>query len=263
MSTAVNTSGSQTATLTTEHTLATITAAGKYVLSVDVANLADASETCTLRIYGKARSGDTERLLESATVNGASIKKLIESPEVYSPHHLKATLEQNGGTGRAFPWAIYEEVTPANFGDLAITASTGRVTVGTNADKSDYALSAAGNTAVVDEWETQSQADPTGFHVNLLEVNGASQTAGDVVALINALNDVSAADILTTAMTEAYSTKGGTLTLSQFAYEVVQHLQERAITGTTDTVKKRDQSTTAFTLELDDSADPTSSTRAT
>lgn len=39
-------------------------------------------------------------------------------------------------------------------------------------------------TEVVDEWETQSQADPTGFHVNLLEVAGTAQTAGDLAALI-------------------------------------------------------------------------------
>ena len=34
-------------------------------------------------------------------------------------------------------------------------------------------------TQIVDEWETQSQADPTGFHVNVKEVNGTSQTAND------------------------------------------------------------------------------------
>jgi hypothetical protein len=38
---------------------------------------------------------------------------------------------------------------------------------------------------VVDEWETQSQADPTGFHVNVLEVNGTAQTANDNGADIN------------------------------------------------------------------------------
>ena len=40
---------------------------------------------------------------------------------------------------------------------------------------------------VVDEWETQSQADPTGFHVNVLEVNGTAQTANDNGADINAI----------------------------------------------------------------------------
>ena len=41
--------------------------------------------------------------------------------------------------------------------------------------------------AVVNEWETQSQADPTGFHVNVLEVAGTAQTANDNGADINAI----------------------------------------------------------------------------
>lgn len=39
--------------------------------------------------------------------------------------------------------------------------------------------------AIVDEWESQSQADPTGFHVNVKEVNGTAQTANDNGADIN------------------------------------------------------------------------------
>ncbi len=39
--------------------------------------------------------------------------------------------------------------------------------------------------SIVNEWETQSQADPTGFHVNVLEVNGTAQTANDNGADIN------------------------------------------------------------------------------
>jgi len=41
--------------------------------------------------------------------------------------------------------------------------------------------------AIVDEWESQSQADPTGFHVNVKEVNGTSQTANDNGADINSI----------------------------------------------------------------------------
>ena len=46
------------------------------------------------------------------------------------------------------------------------------------------AVSAA---VIVDEWEIQSQADPTGFHVNVKEVNGTAQTANDNAADINTL----------------------------------------------------------------------------
>ena len=41
--------------------------------------------------------------------------------------------------------------------------------------------------AIVNEWESQSQADPTGFHVNVKEVNGTAQTANDNGADINAI----------------------------------------------------------------------------
>ncbi len=40
---------------------------------------------------------------------------------------------------------------------------------------------------IVDEWETQSQADPTGFHVNVKEVNDTAQTANDIGADANTL----------------------------------------------------------------------------
>ena len=46
------------------------------------------------------------------------------------------------------------------------------------------AITAAG---IVNEWETQSQADPTGFHVNVMKVNGSSQTANDNGADLNTL----------------------------------------------------------------------------
>lgn len=39
--------------------------------------------------------------------------------------------------------------------------------------------------AIVNEWEVQSQADPTGFHVNVKEVDGTAQTANDNSADIN------------------------------------------------------------------------------
>lgn len=102
----VNTSGSQTATLTTEHTLATVTDAGTFCLVVDAANLVS-TETLTLRMYGKARSSDTERLIYEANFFGVQSTPLLISPPAPSPHHLKVTLEQNNGTGRAFPWAVY------------------------------------------------------------------------------------------------------------------------------------------------------------
>ena len=101
------TTGTQVAVLTTEHTLATVTDAGTYQLVVDAALLVN-GETLTLRIYGKALSGGTERLEQEANFSHGMTIKLLKSIPIVSPDYFKATLEQNGGTGRSFPWAVYE-----------------------------------------------------------------------------------------------------------------------------------------------------------
>jgi len=106
MTVSVADSGSQTATISTEHDLSTITSAGVYVLAVDLANLA-AGDEVELRIYGKARSTDTERLRFRGTYAYPVASPLKESVAVTSPHHFRATLKQTAGTGRAFPWAVY------------------------------------------------------------------------------------------------------------------------------------------------------------
>lgn len=101
------TSGSQTATISTEHALATVTDAGIYVLRVDLGNLA-AGDIVELRLYGKARNAtDSERLLYSASYGPIVPGHLLtDSVPVVSSGHLRATLRQTAGTGRAWPWVI-------------------------------------------------------------------------------------------------------------------------------------------------------------
>lgn len=67
----------------------------------------------------------------------------------------------------------------------------------------------------------------------------------------------------TTALTESYRANGATGTPAQLLYEILAHLAEASISGTTKTLKKLDHSTTAATLTLDDATTPTSITRAT
>lgn len=106
----VNTSGSQTCVISTEHTLATITTAGTYQLALDLANLADGStpDVLTVKLYTKCRSTDSERLSESWEFIGAQGKPNWRSNPELSPHHIKVTITQTQGTGRAIPWAVYE-----------------------------------------------------------------------------------------------------------------------------------------------------------
>ena len=102
-----NSNGSQTATLTTEHTLATITTDGSFVIGVDAANLV-LGETLTLKVKLKVRSVGTTRLAYEATYSHVQNEPVILSIPVASTNEIVFTLEQNGGTGRAFPWEIWE-----------------------------------------------------------------------------------------------------------------------------------------------------------
>lgn len=110
MAASVNTSGSQTAVISTQHVLATITAAGTYQLVVDMSAMAGGTTPDELRVFlfGKARTGDAEVTEEVYHFVGAQSKPLWRSPPVWSPHYFKVAITQTAGTGRAFPWAVYQ-----------------------------------------------------------------------------------------------------------------------------------------------------------
>jgi hypothetical protein len=92
-------------------------------------------------------------------------------------------------------------------------------------------------------------------------IPSVTTVTGNVNGTVGSIS--SPGNIMTTAMTEAYSTDGGTKTPAQALYEITQYLHERAASGTTETVKKVDGSTSAYTLTINDATTPTSVTRAT
>ena len=98
-------SGTQTATLDTEHTLDTETTAGVYVLVVDMANLV-AGDTVILRIKTKYASGGTSRLAYSAVFTHAQAEPNKYSVPIPVDAEIICTLEQTDGTGRDFPWNL-------------------------------------------------------------------------------------------------------------------------------------------------------------
>ena len=67
----------------------------------------------------------------------------------------------------------------------------------------------------------------------------------------------------TTSLTEGYAADNTAATVEEMMYMIWSALSEFAISGTTITAKKLDGSTTSMTFTLDDSANPTSRTRAT
>lgn len=80
---------------------------------------------------------------------------------------------------------------------------------------------------------------------------------------LDALNDITAANILATVLTESYAADGATPTLTQLLYMLWSAIGDFSISGTTITCKKLDGTTTAMTFTLDDGTNPTSRTRAT
>ena len=103
----IHTESSQTASINTEHTLATITDSGTYVLAVDLANLA-LGDTVTLRVKTKLTSGDTSQLAYEGIYAHAQTQLNVYSPPVPSPIEIVCTLQQTSGTGRSFIWAVYK-----------------------------------------------------------------------------------------------------------------------------------------------------------
>lgn len=100
----VDTSGSQTATISTEHSLATPTTNATYVLSVDAVNLA-LGDLVELRCYDMV-DGSNYRQMWKATYQHGQINNAKASPPLAVTTQAKFTLKQTAGTGRVFPWSV-------------------------------------------------------------------------------------------------------------------------------------------------------------
>lgn len=98
-------SGTQTATISTEHTLATDTANHTYVLVVDTANMA-LGDVVELRLYTKVLSGGAERLAYTTVYAHVQGLPAVYSVPVPADISCKATLKQTAGTGRAYDWKL-------------------------------------------------------------------------------------------------------------------------------------------------------------
>lgn len=102
--------GTQTAVIGTEHSLATITAAGVYQLRVSVANLAD-GDAVELRWKTKAKPGGTAQTIDVASYSDAQptdryVVFTVPIPLDATTGYLEFTLKQVRGTGRNYDFAI-------------------------------------------------------------------------------------------------------------------------------------------------------------
>lgn len=102
-----NSNGSQTAVISTEHTLATISTSGSFAIGID-ANAMVLGDELVVRVKLKVRSVGTTRLAYEATYTHVQGEPVILSIPVASTNEIVFTIEQTAGTGRAFPWEIWE-----------------------------------------------------------------------------------------------------------------------------------------------------------
>lgn len=116
MALTVQATGTQTATINTEHTLVNANAtAGVWELAVNLANLVNGEEV-ELRAYVKCLTGDATPFLTyyatylnkrgdgAAPGSSAAGEIIVTSPPISSPYAISFTLKQLTGTGRAFDW---------------------------------------------------------------------------------------------------------------------------------------------------------------
>lgn len=102
-----NSNGSQTAVISTEHTLATITTSGSFVIAID-ANAMELGDVIKIKVKLKVRSVGTTRLAYEYVYANVQPTPVILSIPVASTNEIVFTLTQTEGTGRAFPWEIWE-----------------------------------------------------------------------------------------------------------------------------------------------------------
>lgn len=111
MAVTASASGTQSATVTTEHQLADTAAAGVYTFHVDTVNMV-AGDILELRIYQMVLTSGTSRVAYIGVYYGAQptddlIKISVPiSNELTDSTALRFSLKQTFGTSRNFPWKV-------------------------------------------------------------------------------------------------------------------------------------------------------------
>lgn len=101
----VDSSGSQTATVTTEHTLATPTTVATYVLSVDTVNMVN-GDAVELRAYDMVDATNYREAWKLTYQHAQGTRNGKVFPPLAVTTQAKFTLKQTAGTSRVFPWSV-------------------------------------------------------------------------------------------------------------------------------------------------------------
>jgi hypothetical protein len=104
-------SGTQTATVTTEHQLADVNVAGVFTFHVDT-NAMAANDVLELRVYQMELTSGASRVLFMQQYYGVQLADDLQKVslpignDLTDSTSLRFSLKQTFGTGRAFPWKV-------------------------------------------------------------------------------------------------------------------------------------------------------------
>lgn len=183
--------------------------------------------------------------LDSAAVNAACDTaladyggaKTTELNALQSHGDLAWATASGFSTHSAMDVAALVLATPAN--KLA-TDSSGRVEV-------------SGTITTLDALDTAQDAQHAATQAKTNNLPASPAATGDIPSAASV-----AAAALTTQMVESYRATGQVPTLAQAILELLAHMGNASIAGTTKTLKKLDKSTTAKTYTLNDADNPSS-----
>ena len=213
------------------------------------------SETITLSAANGFEAGKQYAIYIAATVNsvaGASHHTFQVRALPLSPTVAGRTLDVSAGGEAGVDWANVGSPT------TAVNLSS------TNIDVDQVVASVSGAVGSV----TGAVGSVTGAVGSVTGAVGsvAGNVDGNVTGTVAGVTPATAAQVaavLTTQITEAYRANGAAPTLAQFMSEVLAHLGEVAISGTTKTILGLDHVTAKATFTLDDATTPAAITRAT
>lgn len=227
----------------------------------------DAAASSTNNIY-------VGNLLQIAAGSGAGQSRTIVA---YNGTTKVATVDRNWITipDNTSPFLILASLVPTNFSDQGVAQAGAATTITLASTASSTNSIYVGSIINILSGTGSGQTKEITAYVGATKVvtvdsawsvNPDSTSAYAVIPTSSGTGSappsITATDILYTPLTETYAADGSTFTVAQALYEICQLLEERNLSGTTMTVKKRDGSSTAMTFTLNSAATPTTQTRA-
>lgn len=236
--------------------------------TADTATLGDLSYHCTAtsadptdfvdqvaaNILGDTLPANTTQLAGQTVTAGAGVTfpSSVASPTNITAGTITTTTNlTNAPTSGDFTATMKTSLNAAT--PASVTGAVGSVTGNVGGNVTGSVGSVAGNV-------TGSVASVVGAVGSVTgAVGSVTGNVGGSVASVTAAVTVSGASTLT----ESYAAQGAGLTIAQALYGINQMLNQKVVSGTTVTIKKRDGTTSAKTFTLDSATTPTTISETT